>query len=83
VNNDVFPEVFMGTRSSAFFAGDIYLLVTFGLLPSEGRKLNGVSIGEVVAMKLADFNQDNWTDIVVGTRTSSSQGKLFVYFYDN
>jgi hypothetical protein len=34
-------------------------------------------------MDLGDFNLDNWADLVVGTRSSATQGKLLVYFYDD
>jgi len=83
INPDVFPEVFYGTRSSSFYTGDVFMMETFGTLPSRGRKLNTTGyIGEVVTMDLGDFNLDNWKDLVVGTRSSSTQGKLLVYFYD-
>jgi type II secretory pathway pseudopilin PulG len=84
VNADIFPEVFYGTRASSFYTGDVYVMETFGMLPSSGRQLNTTGyIGEVVTMSLGDFNLDNWTDLVVGTRSSSTQGKLMVFFYDN
>jgi type II secretory pathway pseudopilin PulG len=83
INPDIFPEVFYGTRASAFYTGDVYMMETFGTLPSQGRQLNTTGyIGEVVTMSLGDFNLDNWKDLVVGTRSSSTQGKLLVYFYD-
>ncbi|UCG50474.1 MAG: hypothetical protein JSW58_09675 [Candidatus Latescibacterota bacterium] len=83
VNPDIFPEVFYGTRSSAFYAGDVYLVETYGMLPSTGRRLNTTGfIGEVVTMNIGDFNKDNWKDLVVGTRSSSTQGKLLIYFND-
>ena len=40
-----------------------------------------VSIGEVMTMSMSDFDRDRLKDIVVGTRTSSTQGKLIIYFY--
>ncbi len=83
INRDVFPEVIVGTRSSQFYTGDIYLLKTFGLLPTHGHQLNNVSAGEVNTIDLADFNKDLRVDIVVGTRTSITQGKLVVYFYSD
>ena len=84
VNPDVFPEVFFGTRDSAFYTGNVYMMETFGALPSAGRQLNSNnSSGEVVTLGVADFNSDRWADLVVGTRSSSSQGKLLIYFYDD
>ena len=84
VNPDIFPEVFFGTRDSAFYTGNVYVMETFGSLPSEGRQLNSNNnIGEVVTLGISDFNSDRWADLVVGTRSSSSQGKLLIYFYDD
>ncbi len=59
------------------------MLKTFGLLPTHGHQLNNVSAGEVNTIDLADFNKDLRVDIVVGTRTSITQGKLVVYFYSD
>ncbi len=83
VNPDVFPEVFFGTRKSSFYTGDVYVMETFGMLPTAGRPLNTSStIGEVVTLELGDFNKDSLTDLVIGTRSSSTQGKLIIYFYE-
>jgi type II secretory pathway pseudopilin PulG len=82
VNPDIFPEVFFGTRKSSFYTGDAQVMETFGMLPTSGRLLNTSSIGEVVTMQLGDFNLDNLLDLVVGTRSSSTQGKLIIYFYE-
>jgi uncharacterized protein (DUF2141 family) len=83
VNPDVFPEVFFGTRKTSFYTGDAQVMETFGMLPTSGRLLNTTStIGEVVTMQLGDFNLDNLQDLVVGTRSSSTQGKLIIYFYE-
>lgn len=83
LNADVFPEVFVGTRASSFYGGNVVLLETFGLLPTGGRQINTTSKnGEAVSMKIADFNSDGFKDVVVGTRTSPSQGKLFIFFYN-
>jgi len=80
VNNDVFPDVAYGTRSSALFAGNIYILPSYGTLPTYGQKINQVASGEIITMDVADFNKDNRPDIVVGTRTSATQGRLVAYF---
>jgi type II secretory pathway pseudopilin PulG len=82
VNPDVFPDIFFGTRKSSFYTGDAQAMETFGMLPTAGRLLNTSSIGEVVTMQLGDFNLDNLLDLVVGTRSSSTQGKLIIYFYE-
>jgi hypothetical protein len=80
-NGDVFPDIMVGTRSTSFYQGDLYFLPTFGALPSSGVPINDTAIGEVVSMALADFDKDNRTDVLVGTRTTSVQGKLLIYFY--
>lgn len=80
VNNDVFPDVAYGTRSSEFYTGDIYILPAYGTLPSSGIKINSTESGEIITMDVADFNKDNRPDIVVGTRSSATQGKLVAYF---
>jgi type II secretory pathway pseudopilin PulG len=82
INRDVFPDLLVGTRSSEYYTGDLFLLKTFGLLPSFGTQLNESSAGEINTIDLADFNKDSKTDIVVGTRTSMTQGKLIIYFYN-
>jgi hypothetical protein len=54
------------------------------MLPSSGRQLNSSQyIGEVVTMDIGDFNSDNLKDVVVGTRSSATQGKLLIYFHDD
>lgn len=80
VNNDVFPDVAYGTRSSVFYTGDIYVLPAYGTLPVSGTKINTTESGEIITMDVADFNKDNRPDIVVGTRSSATQGKLVAFF---
>ena len=80
INNDVFPDVAYGTKSSAFYTGDIYVLPAFGTLPTNGIKINTTDSGEIITMDVADFNKDNRPDIVVGTRSSATQGKLVAFF---
>ena len=80
VNNDVFPDIAYGTRSSSVYTGDVYILPSYGTLPPAGQKINQVVSGEVITMDVADFNRDNRPDIVVGTRTSATQGRLVAYF---
>ncbi|MCK4236940.1 MAG: VCBS repeat-containing protein [Candidatus Krumholzibacteria bacterium] len=80
VNNDVFPDVAFGTRSSILYTGDIYILPAYGTLPSSGQKINYFVSGEVITMDVADFNKDSRPDIVVGTRSAAAQGRLAVYF---
>ncbi|MFA4946998.1 MAG: SdrD B-like domain-containing protein [Candidatus Krumholzibacteriia bacterium] len=80
VNNDLFTDVAYGTRSSALYTGDIYILSCYGTLPTYGQKINKTEAGEIITMDVADFNKDNRPDIVVGTRTSATQGRLIAYF---
>ncbi len=80
VNRDVFPDVAYGTRSSVLYEGNIYILQAYGTLPISGQKINQTSSGEIITIDTADFNKDNRPDLVVGTRTSSTQGKLIAYF---
>ena len=69
------------SRGESFYQGDLYFLPTYGAMPSAGRPLNDSAIGEVVSMAMADFDKDNLPDVLVGTRTTSSLGKLLIYFY--
>lgn len=80
VNNDVFPDVAYGTRNSSFYDGNIYILPAYGTLPISGQQVNHTSTGEIVTMDVADFNKDSRPDIVVGTRSSATQGRLIAYF---
>jgi hypothetical protein len=80
VNNDVFPDLAIGTKSSDLYTGDLFVLPAYGTLPSAGIKVNSTNSGEVVTMDVADFNRDGRPDIVLGTRTSSTQGSLVAYF---
>jgi hypothetical protein len=80
VNNDVFPDIAYGTRATSLYTGDIYILPAYGTLPVLGQKINQTVSGEIITMDVADFNWDNRPDIVVGTRTSATQGRLVAYF---
>lgn len=80
VNNDIFPDIIYGTRSSSFYTGDIYVLAAYGTLPGAGLKINTSELGEIISIDVADFNKDNSPDIVVGTRSSATQGKLVAFF---
>ncbi|UCF05583.1 MAG: VCBS repeat-containing protein [bacterium] len=80
VNNDIFPDVAYGTRSSSFYTGDIYILPAYGTLPENGTQINQINSGEIITMDVADFNKDSRPDIIVGTRSSATQGRLVAYF---
>ncbi len=80
VNNDIFPDITYGTRSSSLYTGDIYVLPAYGTLPEFGLKINTSELGEIISIDVADFNKDSSPDIVVGTRSSATQGKLVAFF---
>jgi type II secretory pathway pseudopilin PulG len=82
INRDLFPDVLVGTKTSDYYTGDLLLLKTYGVFPTYGIQLNESAVGEVNTIDMADFNKDNKNDIVIGTRTSITQGKLVIYFYD-
>ena len=80
VNNDVFPDITFGTRTSSVYTGDLYILPAYGTLPENGVRINSTEIGEIISIAVADFNKDSRPDIVVGTRSSAAQGKLVAFF---
>ncbi|MBN2184214.1 MAG: VCBS repeat-containing protein [Candidatus Krumholzibacteriota bacterium] len=80
INNDIFPDILYGTRSSSLYTGDLYILPAYGTLSGYGLKINSTDHGEIVSIDVADFNHDNDPDIVVGTRSSAIQGKLVAFF---
>ncbi len=80
LNRDIFPDIAYGTRNSVLYEGNIYVLASYGTLPDGGQKINQAYSGEIITMDVADFNKDNRPDLVVGTRTSATQGKLVAYF---
>jgi hypothetical protein len=80
INNDVYPDVTYGTRSSSVYTGDIYVLPAYGTLPADGIQINRTEAGEIVSIDVADFNKDGRPDIVVGTRSSATEGKLVAFF---
>jgi hypothetical protein len=83
VNNmdtDVYPDVCAGLKTLSGYTGSLVVYRGFGYLPNSGTAWSGNEIGEVVAMDTNDFNKDGKMDVVVGTRTGSTTGKLVVYF---
>ena len=80
VNNDIFPDIAIGTKTSDLYTGDLIVLPAYGTLPSTGIVINSSNNGEIVTMDIADFNRDGRPDIVLGTRTSATQGSLVAFF---
>ncbi len=80
LNNDVFPDLAYGTRDSDVYTGNVYVLAAYGTLPAYGDQINQTVSGEVVSLAVADFNKDVRPDIVVGTRSTATQGRLVAYF---
>ena len=79
VDNDVFPDLIVGTRS-ATYVGQAVVYRAFGFLPTNGMVISSSGVGEVITSTVADFNRDGASDVSVGTRTSGSTGKVVVYF---
>ncbi len=80
LNNDVYPDIVYGTRSSILYTGDLYILPTYGTLSKSAIRINETQHGEIISIDVTDFNWDKDPDIVVGTRSSATQGKLVAFF---
>jgi hypothetical protein len=80
IDNDVYPDICAGTKSSLAYTGALVVYRCFGYLPNSGTAWSGTEIGEVVAIDSNDFNKDGKADLVAGSRTGSTTGKLVVYF---
>jgi type II secretory pathway pseudopilin PulG len=79
-DNDVFPDLVIGTRNSAIYDGQVILYRAFGFLPATGQVVSTTGVGEIVTMTAADFNKDGAPDLATGSRTSSTTGKVVVFF---
>lgn len=80
VDNDVFPDLFVGTRSGTAYAGQVLLFRAYGYLPTTGTVISTNGVGEVITLTAGDLNKDGTPDIATGTRTSSTTGKVVIYF---
>ena len=80
VDNDIFPDLLIGTRVSNLYQGMVDLALGFGYLPSEPTLITPNPIGAVVTMTLNDFNLDNGTDLAVGTQNAATMGQVVIFY---
>lgn len=80
LDNDIFPDLIVGTRRSTSYDGQVVVYRSFGFLPDTGAVISSTGIGEIVTMTNADFNKDGAPDLAAGTRTSATTGKVVVFF---
>lgn len=80
MDNDMFPDLLIGTRTSSTYQGDFELARTFGYLPSHAMPITDTALGAVVTMTLNDFNMDQAMDLAVGTQNSPTTGQVVIFF---
>lgn len=80
LDNDVFPDILVGTRRNTGYEGTVEYALGFGHLLSESVPTTDTSIGAVLTMTHADFNMDGVQDLAVGTQNSSTRGKVLVFY---
>lgn len=80
LDNDVFPDLLIGTRTSNVYQGYVLMALGFGYLPSAATHVTENLIGAVVTMTTADFNLDNATDFAVGTQNAATQGQVVIFY---
>ena len=80
LDNDIFPDLIVGTRRSTSYDGQVVLYRNFGFLSDKGTVISSTGVGEIVTMTNADFNKDGAPDLAAGTRTSATTGKVVVFF---
>jgi hypothetical protein len=81
LNNDVYPDIVIGTRRAAAYSGEVMVFQCYGYVPSAPQWVSP-DIGEAITLTINDFNKDYKSDLAVGTRTSLSQGHVVVFFND-
>jgi type II secretory pathway pseudopilin PulG len=79
IDNDIFPDLIVGTRT-ALYSGGVVLYRAFGYLPTNGTQMSTTNSGETITMTSADYNKDGAPDISVGTRNSSTSGKVVIFY---
>ena len=80
LDNDVFPDIVVGTRRNTGYEGTVEYALGFGHLLSEARPATDISIGAVLTMAHADFNMDGVQDLAVGTQNSGTTGRVLVFY---
>lgn len=80
LDNDVFPDILVGTRRNTGYEGAVEYALGFGHLLSETVPTTTYSIGAVLTMTNSDFNMDGVTDLAVGTQNTSTRGKVLVFY---
>jgi hypothetical protein len=80
LDNDIFPDIVVGTRRNTGYEGTVEYALGFGHLLSETIPTTDTSIGAVLTMTHTDFNMDGVQDLAVGTQNSSSRGKVLVFY---
>jgi hypothetical protein len=81
LNNDVYPDIVIGTRRAAAYSGEVMVFQCYGYVPSAPQWVSP-DVGEAITLTVNDFNKDYKYDLAVGTRTSLSQGHVVVFFND-
>jgi prepilin-type N-terminal cleavage/methylation domain-containing protein len=81
LNNDVYPDIVIGTRRAAAYSGEVQIFQCYGYVPSAPQWVSP-DVGEAITLTINDFNEDHKYDLAVGTRTSLSQGHVVVFFND-
>jgi len=80
VDNDIFPDLVVGTRTGTSYTGEVRVYRGYGYIPSEGIVLSSATVGEVITLTASDYNKDGAPDLAAGTRTSGSSGKVVIFF---
>jgi prepilin-type N-terminal cleavage/methylation domain-containing protein len=81
LNDDVYPDIVVGTRRAAAYSGEVLIFQCYGYVPS-APQWTSPDVGEAITLTINDFNWDYKFDLAVGTRTSLSQGHVVVFFND-
>jgi prepilin-type N-terminal cleavage/methylation domain-containing protein len=79
LNNDIYPDIVVGTRRAASYSGQVMIFQCYGYVPS-APQWTSPDVGEAITLTVNDFNWDYKSDLAVGTRTSLSQGHVVVFF---